>query len=463
MESNRHKSFKFKDWDEHLLRFLETAGLDQAARGFKLDMMVLNHTSEKRLLAALEQFCTTAMASKTSDLEDETPSHSLDEMKQRYLPVDVATPGQASSTTSIPQSHSKFNQNTKAVSRFLADVRLRVDQSNRDEFVHRKPRRESGPNGSARTDAVKLNRDIQMKYDIVKNQDGPLGKTMKNAGGSVNVNVSGTRISSPENPNTAFNERFQAIETHLAVRYVPAPPADFMLRVKHIEEHIIRLEKEYPPWAALHFNQPHRGWPPAPRESIIVIPPHLTRSTRLEEADESGEHHESGGRGKGKARGGKESSLLRAALDKLQPQAKSDGPPPTVPNRDLMQRMNFLLQTSVHLQRDQGQEAQRLARRHVKTVKRISNGAVVKLDPSVKRVLCKGCNAVLVPGLSASVRVKCTVQGAWQDDKLHMFWVPGGAKNSSGTSLAGACSTDGGGMCGSCSGKKTRSGKESEI
>lgn len=61
------------------------------------------------------------------------------------------------------------------------------------------------------------------------------------------------------------------------------------------------------------------------------------------------------------------------------PQAKSDGPPPTVPNRDLMQRMNFLLQTSVHLQRDQGQEAQRLARRHVKTVKRISNGAVVKL------------------------------------------------------------------------------------
>jgi hypothetical protein len=40
---------------------------------------------------------------------------------------------------------------------------------------------------------------------------------------------------------------------------VPAPPADFMLRVKHIEDHIIRLEKEYPPWAALHFNQPHRG------------------------------------------------------------------------------------------------------------------------------------------------------------------------------------------------------------
>lgn len=88
-------------------------------------------------------------------------------------------------------------------------------------------------------------------------------------------------------------------------------------------------------------------------------------------------------------------------------QNNPDQPPVVIPNRDLMQRMNFLYQASVHLSHSETHaETGRLARKHVKTLKKISNGAVVKIDPSVKRMLCKGCNAVLVPGSSASVRVK---------------------------------------------------------
>ncbi|KAL5631715.1 hypothetical protein ACGC1H_007277 [Rhizoctonia solani] len=88
-------------------------------------------------------------------------------------------------------------------------------------------------------------------------------------------------------------------------------------------------------------------------------------------------------------------------------QPKPDQPPQVVPNRDLMQRMNFLYQASVHLSHS-GTHAEtgRLARKHVKTLKGIATGAVVKIDPTVKRMLCKGCNTVLVPGSSASVRVK---------------------------------------------------------
>jgi hypothetical protein len=40
---------------------------------------------------------------------------------------------------------------------------------------------------------------------------------------------------------------------------VPLPPASLLHRIKFIEDHIIQLEREYPPWAALHFNQPRRG------------------------------------------------------------------------------------------------------------------------------------------------------------------------------------------------------------
>jgi hypothetical protein len=40
---------------------------------------------------------------------------------------------------------------------------------------------------------------------------------------------------------------------------VPSPPRFLLDRLKFLENHIVRLEKEYPPWAALHFNQPNRG------------------------------------------------------------------------------------------------------------------------------------------------------------------------------------------------------------
>ena len=35
--------------------------------------------------------------------------------------------------------------------------------------------------------------------------------------------------------------------------------ASLLHRIKLVEDHIIELEREYPPWAALHFNQPRRG------------------------------------------------------------------------------------------------------------------------------------------------------------------------------------------------------------
>ncbi|CEL58853.1 hypothetical protein RSOLAG1IB_08883 [Rhizoctonia solani AG-1 IB] len=256
--------------------------------------MVMNHNSEKRLLAALEQLCAVATGKPPvavdTDKDMDPPNLDLDEIKQRHLPAGVTTP----------------SQTTKAISRFLSDVRARADQSNREEFVQRK----HPGKGSARTDAIKLNRDVQMKYDVVKNEDGPLGKTMK-SGEIPKLPVGAGDRSS------GVNERFQAVETHLGLRYVPAPPADYMLRVKHIEDHIIRLEKEYPPWAALHFNQPNRGWPPPPRDSLVVIPPHLTSSTPFPPP--------SGPDTKGKHRAGKESSLLRAALDKLEVQKALDG------------------------------------------------------------------------------------------------------------------------------------------
>ncbi len=149
---------------------------------------------------------------------------------------------------------------TKSISQYLSRNRARNDASNRAEFL-----RPPSDTSCARTDAKMLNRDTQMKYDIAKNEDGPLRRTMKK--------VEEEKADEAESP--ALSERIANVETHLAVHYgmyptasnltasqclaVPSPPASLPARIQFLEEHIIRLEKEYPPWAALHFNQPRRN------------------------------------------------------------------------------------------------------------------------------------------------------------------------------------------------------------
>ncbi|KAN0111985.1 hypothetical protein V8E52_007902 [Russula decolorans] len=132
----------------------------------------------------------------------------------------------------------------------------------------------------ARTDARMVDRDVMMKFDIAKNEEGPLRRTlkveMKNENNrSADKTVEGDHsVTAGRHPG--LDERLKILETHLAMRYVPPPPASLIHRIKFVEDHIIQLERKYPPWAALHFNQPRRGWPPPRRPTPVIAPSHLT-------------------------------------------------------------------------------------------------------------------------------------------------------------------------------------------
>ncbi|KIJ91948.1 hypothetical protein K443DRAFT_114342 [Laccaria amethystina LaAM-08-1] len=217
---------------------------------------------------------------------------SLEERKLEY--VHLANGVQPRSQTSI----------NKSISVFLAKNRTRNNASNRSEFLYtlaEKKRKlfddlnggDSAPIPScARTDAKPIDRDLQMKYDIAKNE-GPLRRTVKAA---VAEETSAQERKEEQKKATAIpdassdqdlderataarypgiDERLKNVEAHLAIRYVPSPPRNLVARLKFLEDHIIQLEKEYPPWAALHFSQPNRGWPPPPRATPIIVPPHL--------------------------------------------------------------------------------------------------------------------------------------------------------------------------------------------
>lgn len=65
-----------------------------------------------------------------------------------------------------------------------------------------------------------LDRDLQMKYDIAKNEDGPLRRTMK---GHSRTETAEPSIALSDHSETkdqpALDERLKNIEAHLAVRY----------------------------------------------------------------------------------------------------------------------------------------------------------------------------------------------------------------------------------------------------
>eukprot|EP01114_Cavostelium_apophysatum_P009358 TRINITY_DN22477_c0_g1_i1.p1 TRINITY_DN22477_c0_g1~~TRINITY_DN22477_c0_g1_i1.p1 ORF type:complete len:141 (-),score=21.17 TRINITY_DN22477_c0_g1_i1:74-496(-) len=73
-----------------------------------------------------------------------------------------------------------------------------------------------------------------------------------------------------------------------------------------------------------------------------------------------------------------------------------------VPNDDAFKRMNFLHQAS-HVMFDQNPN---LSRFFNHTLKKIASRQVLRIDPSMKRGICKGCNILLVPGTTSNVRIR---------------------------------------------------------
>ncbi|KAF8075941.1 hypothetical protein FPV67DRAFT_1604644 [Lyophyllum atratum] len=347
----------YRDWDKAIHTFLTRLGLTQAAAGFEADLLVLNPTWEQNNVPdALAELTTqiSLIGKRNADHDSEMSfgaNRPLEERKLDYVHLANGAP---------PRSQSTIN---KEISCFLARNRARNDASNRAEFKRQRlsDTDTEPPPSCARADAKPIDRDVQMKYDIAKNDEGPLSRTVHAVGEKDKTSItdkgkgkertdgegSSSKLHSDETAWTAerhpgLDERLRNIETHLAVRYVPFPPRTLLARLKFLEEHIIRLEKEYPPWAALHFNQPNRGvsvhyhrlgfpsssyrshpaddfdlaqqWPPPPRQTPIIVPPHM-RDVAVKDVPLGTEEVSRPGDGKPR---NTNSSLHRAVLARLE-------------------------------------------------------------------------------------------------------------------------------------------------
>ena len=48
-----------------------------------------------------------------------------------------------------------------------------------------------------------------------------------------------------------------------------------------------------------------------------------------------------------------------------------------------------------------------LGRFYVNTMKTIGTKQVLRIDPSIKRTICKRCETILLPGVTSRIRIKC--------------------------------------------------------
>ncbi|XP_062868603.1 ribonuclease P protein subunit p21 [Trichomycterus rosablanca] len=74
-----------------------------------------------------------------------------------------------------------------------------------------------------------------------------------------------------------------------------------------------------------------------------------------------------------------------------------------IKDKEAFQRLNFLYQAA-HCVLAQNPENIELARFYCFTQKTIAKRLVLRQDPSVKRTLCKKCSALLIPGVTSTVR-----------------------------------------------------------
>ncbi|KAI6650652.1 hypothetical protein LOD99_7702 [Oopsacas minuta] len=77
-----------------------------------------------------------------------------------------------------------------------------------------------------------------------------------------------------------------------------------------------------------------------------------------------------------------------------------------IPKRDLISRINFLLQAGMLINRNCPPSLLPLSSLYVREAKSCAQKSLVKIDRSIKRIVCKNCNCYLIAGYTARTRVK---------------------------------------------------------
>lgn len=99
--------------------------------------------------------------------------------------------------------------------------------------------------------------------------------------------------------------------------------------------------------------------------------------------------------------------------------------------KDVFERMNYLLQLSNLALRQPGKDAASSLYSHL--LVNVSQKAVQRMEPEVKRSICKRCHTLMIPGINSQIRIrkkrlrwncnKCSNSKFFKTDPSHKLWI----------------------------------------
>lgn len=295
-------------WQQEFSKFFRGIGLLETSKCFDSELAVLSQYNRERIPGELEKLVDKLLRSLEQHVEAketmlDNPKAPIDENKLLYTGKRKRTEEDDDDSSNADQKikleerddddeqerikrmdseqvqiRATQSEMQQRIDTFIQAKRQEVDASNRAEFLSR-PDPSSADVTCARTDAREINRNIQMKLDIVNNEDGPLARSLLSSSDHVRIgeqpsSVSSSSLSSNKNQHEGAIERIKNIEQHLNVSFDAdaQPPFSLYERIKILEDTLMEIERKHPKWAAVYFNQPNRTFPPPPPEILINRP-----------------------------------------------------------------------------------------------------------------------------------------------------------------------------------------------
>jgi hypothetical protein len=268
-------------WSKHLSDFLKNIGLVETSECLDSEIILLSEKNVQKLPKQLETLVEHLLESlechvtaKERILFNPNQDSSGLLFKKRKRSVDVEQEKQQEVKERVKkldgeqvQIRATNDEVEQRVQTFIQAKQNELDESNRTEFLSR-----HDPNADditcARTDAREINRNIQMKFDIVNNEDSSLARSL------LPSRSNDTSTNDTAQNGADMTERVKNIENHLYVKFDTTAKPSFSMfeRIKILENTLIEMERQYPTWAAVHFNQPNRSFPPPPPIHYIARP-----------------------------------------------------------------------------------------------------------------------------------------------------------------------------------------------
>ncbi|OAQ30489.1 hypothetical protein K457DRAFT_452840 [Linnemannia elongata AG-77] len=300
-----HSTTSLVPWQDILVNMLSELGFVESSRMMAAEELVLSKTQQENAPKIIEKFTRLLQESTSGSVSTAGDGLAGSSKRQNSNSGDLIS-GMADGHDAIKRrrvddargmvlENATRDEIEERMIQFMANKREQINESNRQEFIkgrvpHVDP---SGTNtdaqdadaeddGCARVDARKLNRTIQMKLETVKNE--ALTKT------NPKTHAQQSDLSMTSN---GLDERLRNIQVHLNLRFAAVPVCTIAERIRIIEDVIIQLERDYPLWSALHFNQPNRVFPPPPsvttvsrngRNQIVMSGEHL-HTTLIDSGD----------------------------------------------------------------------------------------------------------------------------------------------------------------------------------